>query len=46
VSALDSQASAITALGALPILAYLVLANEFRGPDRRCTLMGDNANVV
>lgn len=46
VGELDSQASAINALGAPPIVTYLVPANEFGGPDRRCTLIGDNANVV
>jgi len=46
VSELDSQASAINALGAPRIVTYLVPANEFGGPDRRFTLIGDNANVV
>ncbi len=46
MSVLDSQASAINALGAPPIVAYLVPANEFACPDRRCTLIGDKANVV
>lgn len=37
MSVLDSQASAINALGAPP---------NRRCPDRRCTLIGDKVNVV
>jgi 2-methylcitrate dehydratase len=47
VSALDSLACAITALGVPPIAACLEQAKQFGGSDARCTLIGGGkANVV
>jgi 2-methylcitrate dehydratase len=47
VSLLDSLACAINALGVPPIKACLAQAQEFGGPDGRCTLIGGGqANMV